>query len=105
MKIEITTAAQAFSAMGSEHRLAVLIELVRALPGTISTGELQSRLNIAASTLAHHLRFLYAAQLIQQEKKGRYILYSARQDYIQMLASFLMDECCKNTIGNNISDA
>jgi ArsR family transcriptional regulator, arsenate/arsenite/antimonite-responsive transcriptional repressor len=87
-------AAQGFAAIGSEPRLEVLLALVRAGPGGLSVGEIQKRLDIAASTLTHHLRFLAAASLIEQTKDGRVIRNQAAFSRIEELAAYLLKECC-----------
>jgi ArsR family transcriptional regulator, arsenate/arsenite/antimonite-responsive transcriptional repressor len=92
--MEAVVAAEGFSAMGSESRLAVLRALVRAGDRGLSVGEIQERLDIPASTLAHHLKFLASAGLIAQEKQGRTIISRADYDHLQALASFIMEECC-----------
>lgn len=92
MQIEI--AAQGFSAVGSEPRLSVLLTLVRAGPDGLAIGEIQSRLDMPASTLAHHIRFLHAAGLVEQEKSGRSVINRACFDQIQKLGEFLLTECC-----------
>jgi len=92
--MEPVVAAEGFSAMGSESRLAVLRALVRAGDRGLSVGEIQERLDIPASTLAHHLKFLASAGLIAQEKQGRTIISRADYDHLQALASFIMEECC-----------
>ena len=87
-------AAQGFSAMGSESRLEVLQTLVRAGEAGLSVGDIQARTGIAASTLAHHLKFLSAANLIIQRKEGRTIWTTANYDYLSSLASFILEKCC-----------
>ena len=74
--------------------MAVLRALVRAGDRGLSVGEIQERLDIPASTLAHHLKFLASAGLIAQEKQGRTIISRADYDHLQALASFIMEECC-----------
>ena len=94
MPLSIEEAAQGFAAAGSEPRLAVLLALVRAGPAGLTVGEIQSRLGLPASTLAHHLRFLAAGGLIEQEKNGRAVHNRAAFDAIEDLATFLLCECC-----------
>lgn len=88
------TAAQGFSAMGSEARLQVLRTLVRAGHPGLTVGEIQDRTGIAPSTLAHHLKFLAAADLLKQEKSGRTVYSSASFDQLNELANFILHECC-----------
>lgn len=90
-------AAQGFSAMGSESRLEVLQALVRAGNAGLRVGDIQERTGIAASTLAHHLKFLSAANLIVQRKQGRVIMNTANFDYLNSLAGFILENCCTET--------
>lgn len=92
--MEWSIAAQGFAAMGSEARLRVLRSLVRAGTDGLSVGEIQSRTAIAPSTLAHHLKALAAAGLIEQERDGRAIVSRARLDHLQALATLILEECC-----------
>lgn len=92
--IDIAIAAQGFAAAGSEARLAVLRVLVRAGHAGLPISEIQQRLDIPASTLAHHLKFLAAGGLISQEKQGRMVINRANYAQIEALAGFLLSECC-----------
>jgi len=92
--ISLEEAAQGFAAAGSEPRLEVLLTLVRAGYDGLSVGDIQERMAIPPSTLAHHLRFLAAAGLIVQEKQGRTVINRANFDHIEALAGFLLRECC-----------
>ena len=87
-------AAQGFAAAGSEPRLQVLLTLVRAGPGGLTVGDIQDRLGLPPSTLAHHLKFLAAGGLIEQERKGRTVVNRAAYERIEDLAGFLLQECC-----------
>ncbi len=88
------TAAQGFAAMGSESRLKVLKCLIRAGRNGLTVGEIRDRTGIAPSTLAHHLRFLSAGGLIEQERAGRSVINRARYDALENLARFILSECC-----------
>lgn len=94
MQLNVEQAAQGFAAVGSEPRLAVLTALVRVGHEGLSIGQIQDRVKLPASTLAHHLRFLTDAGLIEQEKVGRTVLNRASFDYIEELAGYLVKECC-----------
>jgi len=93
-EIPIEAAAQGFAAMGSEARLHVLQTLVKAGPGGLTVGDIQARSGMAASTLAHHLRFLASAGLIEQEKDGRSVISRAAYQRLEALAGFILKECC-----------
>lgn len=87
-------AAQGFAACGSEPRLAVLRLLVRAGAGGLTVGEVQERSGLPASTLAHHLGFLAAGGLVEQERRGRTVINRAAYGRLEALAAFLLEECC-----------
>ncbi|SDB43476.1 ArsR/SmtB family transcription factor [Bauldia litoralis] len=92
--LAIEEAAQGFAAVGSEARLQVLLTLVKAGSGGLPVGDIQTRTGMAASTLAHHLRFLASAGLVTQEKVGRQVINRAAYDHLQALAGYLLKECC-----------
>lgn len=92
--MELVTAAQGFSAMGSESRLEVLQTLVRAGDKGLLVGDIQQRTGIPGSTLAHHLKFLTSADLIVQNKQGRTIINQANYKHLHALAAFILEECC-----------
>lgn len=92
--IEMEDAARGFAAAGSEPRLSVLLALVRAGEGGLTVGEVRDRVGMPASTLTHHLKFLAAAGLVDQERRGREIVSRAAYPRLQALADFLLRECC-----------
>ena len=93
--MDLEEAAQGFAAMGSEARIRVLNTLIRAgRDGVLNIGELQERTGMAPSTLAHHLRFLTAAGLVVQERQGRSTINRANFAQLELLAGFILNECC-----------
>ncbi|WP_420414244.1 ArsR/SmtB family transcription factor [Roseibium sp.] len=98
-------AAQGFAALGSEARLQVLLTLVRAGRSGLSVGDIQSRTSMAASTLAHHLKFLASAGLIRQEKDGRTVINQAQFEHLEALAGYILKECCADENGSAASDS
>jgi DNA-binding transcriptional ArsR family regulator len=92
--LTIEIASLGFAAAGSGPRLLVLRTLVRAGKKGLTISEIQERTGIAASTLAHHLKFLAASELIVQEKQGRSVHNRANYQHIKALANFLLFECC-----------
>lgn len=92
--LALEEAAQGFAAVGSEPRLEVLLTLVRAGADGLTVGDIQERVGLPASTLAHHLRFLAAGELIKQERRGRAVINLAAYERIEELAAFLLRECC-----------
>lgn len=93
--IPVEEAASAFAALGSEQRLSVLRQLVRAGPEGLTIGELGQRTGVTGSTLTHHLKILAGSGLVTQERRGRSIVCGAA-DYARMqaLADYILSECC-----------
>ncbi|GAA0774842.1 transcriptional regulator [Roseibium denhamense] len=92
-------AAQGFAALGSEARLQVLISLVKAGQKGLTVGDVQARTGMAASTLAHHLKFLASAGLVIQEKDGRSVINRAAFHHLENLAGYILKECCADEKG------
>lgn len=92
--MQIEHAAGTFSAMGSEARLEVLRLLIRAGEAGLTVSEIQERSGIAPSTLAHHLKFLAAGNVVTQEKQGRSTITRANFDHLRLLADYILCECC-----------
>jgi len=92
--LALEEAAQGFAACGSESRLTVLRLLVRAGADGLTVGEIQERSGLPASTLAHHLGFLAAGGLVEQERRGRTVINRAAYRRLETLAAFLLEECC-----------
>lgn len=95
---EVSEAAAAFAALGSEQRLHVLRTLVRAGPEGLPIGELGRRTGVTGSTLTHHMKILTAAGVVQQVKQGRKIIcIGVAFERMQDLSAFLLKECCADS--------
>lgn len=92
--MDIEEVAQGFAALGSEARLQVVLTLVKAGRSGLTVGDIQARTGMAASTLAHHLKFLSSAGLVLQEKDGRSVINRAAFDHLEGLAGYILKECC-----------
>jgi DNA-binding transcriptional ArsR family regulator len=97
--MDLEIAAQGFAALGSEARLQVVLTLVKAGQGGLTVGDIQSRTGMAASTLAHHLKFLSSAGLVTQEKDGRSVINRAAYGHLEDLAGYILKECCVDENG------
>ena len=75
-------------------RLEILHLLIKAGPEGLAIGDIQSHLDIPASTLAFHLRGIVTIGLLEQEKRGRMVLCRPCFDRINDAVAFLKDECC-----------
>lgn len=94
--LTIEEACQGFAAVGSEPRMGVLLSIVQAGDAGLLFREVGERTGIPASTLSHHLRFLTAAQLITQEKRGRETINRPNFDQLEALSGFILATCCAN---------
>lgn len=92
MKLEI--AARQLEALGNATRLKLYRALVRAGEEGLSVGRLQEKLEIAASTLSHHIRRLVETGLITQERQATTLICRAHYPSMSALIGFLVNECC-----------
>lgn len=86
--------ARALAALGHPARLSIFRLLVRAGRGGMIVGEIATHLDMAASTLAHHLNALKQAGLVIQTRQGREVQTFADFDAIRRTLDYLTDECC-----------
>ncbi|MDG4647931.1 metalloregulator ArsR/SmtB family transcription factor [Roseibacterium sp. SDUM158017] len=101
---ELTWAATAFAALGSEARLAILRRLVRAGPEGLPIGALGGDVGVTGSVLTHHLKQLASAGLVIQRREGRRILTSIAIGEVEGLSKFLISECCADRGGHLVAD-
>ena len=57
-------------------------------------GKLQTKLDVAASTLSHHLKSMMIVGLIRQERQSTTLICRANYDVMRALVDFLVAECC-----------
>jgi ArsR family transcriptional regulator len=88
------TAADALAALGNRTRLRIFKLLVRAGHEGANIGSIQKRVNIPATTLAHHLNTLAAAGLVDQERRGREVICTANFKRISDVVAYVKAECC-----------
>ncbi len=91
---EIIRFADMFSAMGTGPRLRIMRLLLAAHPEGMVVGDIGGELDIAASTLSHHLEKLKHEGLVKVRREGTWLWYSADADGLQELLGFLYAECC-----------
>jgi ArsR family transcriptional regulator len=87
-------AAARLEALGNPTRLQIYRALVRAGDAGMPVGKLQSKLDLAASTLSHHLKSLLVVDLITQERQATTLICRANYDVMRGLVDFLVAECC-----------
>ena len=87
-------AVDSLAALAQETRLNIFRLLVRNAPGGLPAGTIARRLRLPGPTLSFHLNVLAAADLIEPNKNGRSISYSAKLASVNRLTAFLMENCC-----------
>ena len=86
--------ADMFSAMGTEPRLRIMQLLLSAHPEGMVVSEIQEELDIPNSTLSHHLDKLRNEELVEVQREGTFLRYTANTDALAELLQFLYAECC-----------
>jgi len=86
--------ADMFAALGAEPRLRILRALLASHPDGMVVGEIQNELNIAPSTLSHHLDKLKNEDLISVRRESTFLRYTANTAALEDLLGFLYAECC-----------
>lgn len=96
--------SRAFRALGHPHRLAIVRALlVRELaccagersedcrldPASCNVGALSTEVDVAPSTVSHHLKELDAAGVIERVRDGRFLYCRIRRGTLDLLADFL----------------
>ena len=91
----VEQAAERLKALGHPVRLSILRRVVQGPEAGTPAGELQSRLDIPASTLSHHLATLAEAGLVLVAREGTTLRYRADFDVLRALTDYVWEDCCK----------
>ena len=91
---EVIRYADMLSAMGAEPRLRIVRLLLSAHPEGMVVGEIGEELEIPNSTLSHHLEKLKNEDLVQVQREGTFLRYTANTAALEELLGFLYAECC-----------
>ena len=86
--------ADMLAAMGTEARLRIVRLLLAAHPSGMNAGDLGNELEIAPSTLSHHLDRLKREDVVKVRRKGTFLWYTANTQVLEELLQFLFEECC-----------
>jgi ArsR family transcriptional regulator len=94
--------AEAFKALSNPNRLKIFQQLLSCCtPGTVFSaeqaakhcvGDLGNGLNIAPSTLSHHIKELSRAGLIQMERRGQHVDCWVDTETVKNLKHFFQTE-------------
>lgn len=91
---QVAKYARMLSALGTESRLKVVRLLLSAHPHGLVASEIASELRIPNSTLSHYLDKLKNHNLVKVRRAGTYLWYTANDDALRELLTFLYKECC-----------
>ena len=94
--MKIDDAAARLEALGNPTRLRIYRALVRAGDAGIASASCR-QLDLAGSTLSHHLKALIAVGLIVQERQATTLICRANYDVMRGMVDFLVAECCVET--------
>lgn len=88
-------ALKILSALAQETRVNIYKLLIQEGKEGLSAGIVAEILQVPAATLSFHLAQMTNAGLLKSHKKGRVVLYAAKQKAIKNLAAFLTENSFK----------
>ena len=91
--------AEQLSALGHPVRLAILRFVVQGDSKGTAAGEIQSKIDVPASTLSHHLKRLVDAGLLAARMQGTFHYYAADYPTLRGLTDYVWQDCCKRGKG------
>ena len=92
--------AEQLAALGHPVRLAILRFVVQGGEGGIPAGEIQSHVDLPASTLSHHLKRLVDAGMLTSRPEGTFHYYAADYKTLRALTDYVWEDCCKRGKSN-----
>ncbi|NOX50429.1 MAG: helix-turn-helix transcriptional regulator [Gammaproteobacteria bacterium] len=92
--MNLTNAVDSLSALAHEGRLSLVRLLIQAGTNGMNAGELAVQGGIGPTTASAQLLVLKNAGLVQSQRRGRQIIYSASYSKMATLLGFLMEDCC-----------
>lgn len=92
--METKQAVAALSALAHDARLSVFRMLVQAGREGMAAGEIARRLGVPPNTLSSNLNILSHANLVENRREGRSVIYTARYENMTELLEFMIQDCC-----------
>ena len=87
--------ADQLAALGHPVRLSILRFVVQGGERGIAAGEIQTHVDLPASTLSHHLKRLVEAEMLVSRQEGTFHYYAADYPSLRGLTNYLWQDCCK----------
>ena len=85
------------TALGTEPRLRIMQLLLTAHPEGMVVGDIQAVVQIAPSTLSHHLDKLKNEDLVTVRRDKKFLWYTANPEALEELIGFLFADCCSRS--------
>ena len=95
MPSKVDQHADQLAALGHPVRLAILRFVVQGGEHGSAAGEIQSHVDVPASTLSHHLKRLVEAEMLVSRQQGTFHYYAADYKSLRALTDYLWQDCCK----------
>ncbi|MEN9577707.1 MAG: ArsR family transcriptional regulator [Pseudomonadota bacterium] len=95
MSSKLERHAEQLAALGHPVRLAVLRFVVQGGDNGLAAGEIQSQVDLPASTLSHHLKRLVDAGLLVCRPEGTFHYYAAEFKTLREVTDYVWEDCCK----------
>jgi ArsR family transcriptional regulator, arsenate/arsenite/antimonite-responsive transcriptional repressor len=100
--MESGKAVVALEALAQGSRLGIFRLLVTAGRAGLPAGKIAGEMELPNATLSFHLAQLKNAGLIQCQRQGRSLIYSADYEAMTALLGFLTENCCQGKIAQCI---
>lgn len=78
---------ESFKALSDEYRREMLEMLKN---GTMTAGDIASKFDLTQATISHHLSILKQADLVQVQRKGKYIYYELNTTVFDDVMKWIM---------------
>ena len=78
-----------FKALGDPVRLRLLSRVASHAGGEACVCDLSVGLDLTQPTISHHLRVLREAGLVESQRRGTWVFYSARPEALRQLGALL----------------
>ena len=101
MNAKLERHAEQLAALGHPVRLAILRFVVQAGEGGTAAGEIQTHVDLPASTLSHHLKRLADSGLLHSRTEGTFHYYTADYKTLRTLTDYVWEDCCKRGQSSN----
>jgi DNA-binding transcriptional ArsR family regulator len=87
--------AEQLAALGHPVRLKALRYIVQAGDAGAPAGDVQTHVDLPASTLSHHLKRLVDAGLLTTRNEGTFHYYAVHYPSLRGLTDYVWEDCCK----------